>query len=80
MCTFPKPLFCTLVPRVRVESVQSLVKMGFPLEGSRRAVYFSGNKGVEAAVTWITQHQNDPGRQPHVQDREPLYYVLCIMC
>ncbi|XP_028393855.1 ubiquitin carboxyl-terminal hydrolase 5-like [Dendronephthya gigantea] len=47
-------------PQVDENSVQQLTAMGFPLNGCRRAVYSTGNSGVEAAMNWIFDHQNDP--------------------
>jgi ubiquitin carboxyl-terminal hydrolase 5/13 len=33
--------------------------MGFPLEGCKRAVYFTDNQGLEAATNWVMQHIAD---------------------
>lgn len=35
--------------------------MGFPLEACRRAVYFTGNTGIDAATNWIMSHMDDAG-------------------
>lgn len=35
--------------------------MGFPLEACRRAVYYTGNTGIDAATNWIMSHIDDPG-------------------
>nr|XP_033781358.1 ubiquitin carboxyl-terminal hydrolase 5 isoform X1 [Geotrypetes seraphini] len=37
-----------------------LVEMGFPMEACRKAVYFTGNSGVEAAMNWVMSHMDDP--------------------
>jgi len=40
--------------------------MGFPLEACRKAVYYTGNTGIDAAMNWIMGHMDDAG----VQSRE----------
>lgn len=37
--------------------------MGFPLEACRKAVYYTGNTGIDAAMNWIMSHMEDPGEQ-----------------
>lgn len=39
--------------------VDMLLSMGFPLEASRKAVFFTKNSGVEDATEWIMQHIAD---------------------
>jgi len=34
--------------------------MGFAREGCRRAVFNTGNSGVEAAMSWVMDHMGDP--------------------
>jgi len=34
--------------------------MGFAKDGCRRAVYNTGNAGVEAAMNWVMEHMGDP--------------------
>ncbi|CAH2322662.1 ubiquitin carboxyl-terminal hydrolase 5 isoform X2 [Pelobates cultripes] len=41
--------------------VTQLVEMGFPAEACRKAVYYTGNSGAEAAMTWVMSHMDDPG-------------------
>ena len=41
--------------------VQQLMEMGFTKEGSQRAVYHTGNLGVENAMNWIMDHMGDHG-------------------
>ena len=38
-----------------------LVEIGFPVEACRKAVYRTGNTGVENAMNWLMQHLDDPG-------------------
>lgn len=39
-----------------------LVEMGFPMDACRKAVYYTGNSGAEAAMNWVMSHMDDPGR------------------
>jgi len=40
--------------------VAQLVDMGFGREGCRRAVFNTGNNGVEPAMSWVMEHMGDP--------------------
>uniref|UniRef100_A0A8C6KDI3 Ubiquitin carboxyl-terminal hydrolase n=1 Tax=Nothobranchius furzeri TaxID=105023 RepID=A0A8C6KDI3_NOTFU len=42
-------------------TVSQLCEMGFPLEACRKAVYYTGNTGIDAAMNWIMSHMDDPG-------------------
>lgn len=44
-------------------TVSQLCEMGFPLEACRKAVYYTGNTGIDAAMNWIMVHMNDAGVQ-----------------
>ncbi|XP_053379534.1 ubiquitin carboxyl-terminal hydrolase 5-like [Mercenaria mercenaria] len=41
-------------------TVSQLVDMGFPIEGCKKAVYHTGNSGVEPAMNWVMEHMEDP--------------------
>uniref|UniRef100_A0A672HI28 Ubiquitin carboxyl-terminal hydrolase n=1 Tax=Salarias fasciatus TaxID=181472 RepID=A0A672HI28_SALFA len=41
-------------------TVSQLCEMGFPLEACRKAVYYTGNTGIDAAMNWIMSHMDDP--------------------
>ena len=41
-------------------TVAQLMDMGFARDGCRRAVYNTGNAGVEAAMNWVMEHMGDP--------------------
>lgn len=41
-------------------AVLGLAEMGFPMEACKRAVYTTANQGLEAAMSWIMEHMNDP--------------------
>lgn len=52
--------------------------MGFPLEACRRAVYYTGNTGIDAATNWIMSHMDDPGenwKKTHTKHKE-----MCEKC
>ncbi|XP_028280205.1 ubiquitin carboxyl-terminal hydrolase 5-like isoform X2 [Parambassis ranga] len=60
----PPPL---MTPDVEVKApvlddstVSQLCEMGFPMEACRKAVYYTGNTGIDAAMTWIMGHMDDP--------------------
>ncbi|XP_037513037.1 ubiquitin carboxyl-terminal hydrolase 5 [Rhipicephalus sanguineus] len=40
--------------------VSQLADMGFPLEGCKKAVFFTQNTSIEAATEWAMDHMNDP--------------------
>ncbi|XP_003966372.1 ubiquitin carboxyl-terminal hydrolase 5 isoform X2 [Takifugu rubripes] len=46
-------------PALDESTVSHLCEMGFPLESCKRAVYFSGNTGIDAATNWIMSHMDD---------------------
>uniref|UniRef100_A0A672HH87 Ubiquitin carboxyl-terminal hydrolase n=1 Tax=Salarias fasciatus TaxID=181472 RepID=A0A672HH87_SALFA len=55
------PLLCQSVSPVLDDStVSQLCEMGFPLEACRKAVYYTGNTGIDAAMNWIMSHMDDP--------------------
>uniref|UniRef100_A0A6Q2YFF2 Ubiquitin carboxyl-terminal hydrolase n=1 Tax=Esox lucius TaxID=8010 RepID=A0A6Q2YFF2_ESOLU len=61
----PPPL---MTPDVEVKApvlddstVSQLCEMGFPLEACRKAVYYTGNTGIDAAMNWVMGHMDDPG-------------------
>uniref|UniRef100_A0A8D3BTC7 Ubiquitin carboxyl-terminal hydrolase n=1 Tax=Scophthalmus maximus TaxID=52904 RepID=A0A8D3BTC7_SCOMX len=41
-------------------TVSQLCEMGFPLEACKKAVYYTGNTGIDAAMNWIMGHMDDP--------------------
>ncbi|XP_075699067.1 ubiquitin carboxyl-terminal hydrolase 5 isoform X2 [Rhinoderma darwinii] len=47
-------------PMLDESVVTQLVEMGFPAEACRKAVYYTGNSGAEAAMTWVMSHMDDP--------------------
>lgn len=55
-----------------------LVEMGFPMDACRKAVYYTGNSGVEAAMNWVMSHMDDPGMRPHGHDKAYGIWVLAL--
>uniref|UniRef100_A0AAQ5XZI0 Ubiquitin carboxyl-terminal hydrolase n=1 Tax=Amphiprion ocellaris TaxID=80972 RepID=A0AAQ5XZI0_AMPOC len=49
-----------LSPVLDDSTVSQLCEMGFPLEACRKAVYYTGNTGIDAAMNWIMGHMDDP--------------------
>ncbi|GBN87747.1 Ubiquitin carboxyl-terminal hydrolase 5, partial [Araneus ventricosus] len=37
-----------------------LCDMGFPLDACKKALYFTQNEGIDAAMNWVMEHMNDP--------------------
>uniref|UniRef100_A0AAR2M179 Ubiquitin carboxyl-terminal hydrolase n=1 Tax=Pygocentrus nattereri TaxID=42514 RepID=A0AAR2M179_PYGNA len=63
----PPPL---MTPDVEVKApvlddstVSQLCEMGFPMEACRKAVYYTGNTGIDAAMNWVMGHMDDPGKR-----------------
>uniref|UniRef100_A0AAR2LNW1 Ubiquitin carboxyl-terminal hydrolase n=1 Tax=Pygocentrus nattereri TaxID=42514 RepID=A0AAR2LNW1_PYGNA len=55
------PLLCQSVSPVLDDStVSQLCEMGFPMEACRKAVYYTGNTGIDAAMNWVMGHMDDP--------------------
>uniref|UniRef100_A0AAX7VTY8 Ubiquitin carboxyl-terminal hydrolase n=1 Tax=Astatotilapia calliptera TaxID=8154 RepID=A0AAX7VTY8_ASTCA len=49
-----------LSPVLDDSTVSQLCEMGFPLEACRKAVYYTGNTGIDAAMNWTMSHMDDP--------------------
>nr|XP_027093324.1 UBX domain-containing protein 1-like isoform X4 [Coffea arabica] len=47
------------VPGVDKKLLCELEEMGFPEARATRALHYSGNSSVEAAINWIIDHEND---------------------
>ncbi|XP_050215845.1 uncharacterized protein LOC126666952 [Mercurialis annua] len=48
-----------VVPEVSQSILEELEGMGFPKARAIRALHYSGNAGLETAVNWIVEHEND---------------------
>lgn len=49
-----------VVPDVDKSLLEQLESMGFPAARATRALHFSGNSSIEAAINWVAEHENDP--------------------
>ncbi|GAV66168.1 UBA domain-containing protein/PUB domain-containing protein [Cephalotus follicularis] len=49
-----------VVPEVDKMLLEELEAMGFATARATRALHYSGNTSVEAAVNWVVEHENDP--------------------
>ncbi|XP_039020844.1 eukaryotic translation initiation factor 3 subunit A-like [Hibiscus syriacus] len=48
-----------VVPEVDKKLLEELEAMGFPTARATRALHFSGNTSLEAAVNWVVEHEAD---------------------
>eukprot|EP00268_Persea_americana_P023256 TRINITY_DN22908_c0_g1_i1.p1 TRINITY_DN22908_c0_g1~~TRINITY_DN22908_c0_g1_i1.p1 ORF type:complete len:468 (+),score=127.48 TRINITY_DN22908_c0_g1_i1:163-1404(+) len=48
------------VAEVDKKLLAELESMGFPSARATRALHYSGNTSLEAAVTWVVEHESDP--------------------
>ncbi|KAL9404401.1 hypothetical protein Peur_001373 [Populus x canadensis] len=49
-----------VAPEVDKKILDELEAMGFPTARATRALHYSGNVSLEAAVNWVVEHENDP--------------------
>ncbi|KAI5604334.1 hypothetical protein POPTR_001G316400v4 [Populus trichocarpa] len=49
-----------VAPEVDKKILDELEAMGFPTARATRALHYSGNASLEAAVNWVVEHENDP--------------------
>ncbi|KAK7247095.1 hypothetical protein RIF29_41972 [Crotalaria pallida] len=49
-----------VVPEVDKKILEELESMGFSTARATRALHYSGSAGLEAAINWIVEHENDP--------------------
>ncbi|XP_008224524.1 PREDICTED: vicilin-like seed storage protein At2g18540 [Prunus mume] len=49
-----------VVPEVDKKLLEELEGMGFSTARATRALHYSGNASLEAAVNWVVEHENDP--------------------
>ncbi|KAJ6809988.1 chromatin assembly factor 1 subunit A-B-like [Iris pallida] len=49
-----------VVPDVDKSLLEQLESMGFPPARATRALHYSGNSSIEAAINWVAEHEDDP--------------------
>ncbi|WOL11392.1 caldesmon [Canna indica] len=49
-----------VVPEVDSSLLEQLESMGFPTARATRALHYSGNSSIEAAINWVAEHEDDP--------------------
>ncbi|KAJ8964324.1 hypothetical protein NQ314_004994 [Rhamnusium bicolor] len=55
----PEPVIQPPAPVMDEAVLSQLADMGFPPEACKRAVFHTGNSGLEAATAWIMEHITD---------------------
>jgi UBA/TS-N domain len=50
-----------VAPEVDGELAKQIEEMGFSTNRATRALHFTGNHSLEAAIDWIVQHSEDAG-------------------
>ncbi|XP_011608833.1 UBX domain-containing protein 1 [Takifugu rubripes] len=52
-------------------TLESLLEMGFDRNRAEKAVAYTGNQGIEQAMDWLMEHEEDPGiDEPYVPPAE----------
>ncbi|GAB4844083.1 hypothetical protein Ancab_014047 [Ancistrocladus abbreviatus] len=49
-----------VIPEVDKKLLEELEGMEFPTARATRALHYSGNSSIEAAINWVVEHENDP--------------------
>lgn len=56
----PERFLETLVNMAEQTTLESLLEMGFGRNRAEKAVAFTGNQGIEQAMDWLMEHEEDP--------------------
>ncbi|XP_072960519.1 uncharacterized protein [Typha angustifolia] len=48
-----------VMPEVNKTMLEELESMGFPTARATRALHYSGNSSIEAAINWVAEHEDD---------------------
>eukprot|EP00073_Rattus_norvegicus_P004308 NP_001030001.1 UBX domain-containing protein 1 [Rattus norvegicus] len=55
-------------------ALESLIEMGFPRGRAEKALALTGNQGIEAAMDWLMEHEDDPDVDEPLET--PLSHIL----
>jgi ubiquitin carboxyl-terminal hydrolase 5/13 len=55
------------LPQFDADAMAQLEGMGFPAVRCQKALLATGNAGAEAAMEWLFEHMDDPGRRAPVR-------------
>ena len=55
------------LPQFDADAMAQLEGMGFPTVRCQKALLATGNSGAEAAMEWLFEHMEDPGRRAPVR-------------
>ncbi|XP_037695012.1 UBX domain-containing protein 1 isoform X2 [Choloepus didactylus] len=55
-------------------ALESLIEMGFPRGRAEKALALTGNQGIEAAMDWLMEHEDDPDVDEPLET--PLGHIL----
>lgn len=64
------------LPEFDVAALSQLEAMGFPLIRCQKALLATGNSDAEAAMNWLFQHMEDPGK--NCLSRDVRYCAECL--
>ncbi|XP_018420576.1 PREDICTED: UBX domain-containing protein 1 [Nanorana parkeri] len=57
-------------------TLESLVEMGFSPSRAEKAVAATGNQGIESAMDWLMEHEDDPDIDETIETIEPFGNVI----
>ncbi|OBS58743.1 hypothetical protein A6R68_10071, partial [Neotoma lepida] len=79
----PVPAEAAAGAMAELTALESLIEMGFPRGRAEKALALTGNQGIEAAMDWLMEHEDDPDvDEPletplgHILGREPTMLEL----
>ncbi|CAH2325048.1 UBX domain-containing 1, partial [Pelobates cultripes] len=53
-------------------ALESLVEMGFTQNRAKKALAATGNQGIESAMDWLVEHEDDPDIEEEIETSEPV--------